>query len=54
MDLTKVPSPCYVMEEELLRKNLSLIKNVAESAGFCHVEVVSYLQGVYQLYHCKL
>ena len=44
MDLTKVPSPCYVMEEELLRKNLSLIKNVAESA----------LQGVYQLYHCKL
>ena len=42
MDLTKVPSPCYVMEEELLRKNLSLIKNVAESAG------------VYQLYHCKL
>ena len=26
LDVTKVPSPCYVMEEDLLRKNLSLIK----------------------------
>lgn len=33
MDLTKVPSPCYVLEEDLLRKNLSLIKSVAEQAG---------------------
>ena len=28
LDVTKVPSPCYVMEEDLLRKNLSLIKSV--------------------------
>ena len=33
LDVTKVPSPCYVMEEDLLRKNLSLIKSVAERAG---------------------
>ena len=37
MDLTKVPSPCYVMEENLLRKNLSLIKSVADRAG---VEII--------------
>ena len=37
MDLTKVPSPCYVMEEDLLRKNLSLIKSVADRAG---VEII--------------
>lgn len=33
IEIHKVPSPCYVMEEELLRKNLSLIKSVKEKAG---------------------
>lgn len=33
IDINRIPSPCYVMEEELLRKNLSLIKNVKEKAG---------------------
>lgn len=33
IDLNKIPSPSYVMEEELLRKNLSLIKSVKERAG---------------------
>lgn len=28
-----IPSPCYVIEESLLRRNLSLIKRVSESAG---------------------
>lgn len=37
LDITKVPSPCYVMEEEKLRKNLSLIKSVADEAG---VEII--------------
>jgi carboxynorspermidine decarboxylase len=37
MDLTKVPSPCYVMDETLLRKNLTLIKRVADRAG---VEII--------------
>ncbi len=32
MDINKIPSPCYVMEEKLLRKNLSLIKYVKEQA----------------------
>lgn len=33
IDLHNIPSPCYVMEEELLRKNLSLIKDVKDRAG---------------------
>mgnify|MGYP000351725490 CR=1 FL=1 len=36
-DWDKIPSPCYVMEEELLRKNLTLIKHVADTAG---VEII--------------
>lgn len=37
IDFSKVPSPCYVMEEDLLRKNLSLIKSVEEKTG---VEII--------------
>ena len=33
IDINKIPSPCYVMEEKLLRNNLSLIKSVKERAG---------------------
>ncbi len=33
IDIDKVPSPCFVMDEELLRKNLSLIKSVKVRAG---------------------
>ena len=41
IDIDKVPSPCYVMDEKLLRKNLSLIKSVADKAG---VEIISDIQ----------
>lgn len=37
IDIDKVPSPCYVMDEKLLRKNLSFIKSVADKAG---VEII--------------
>lgn len=30
IDLSKVPSPCYVMEEELFRRNLQLIRSVKD------------------------
>ena len=33
LDINAITSPSYVMEEELLRKNLSLIKSVKEKAG---------------------
>ena len=29
----KVPSPCYVIDEERFRKNLSLIKKVSAESG---------------------
>ena len=31
--LSQIPSPCYVLEEELLRRNLALIRSVKEAAG---------------------
>lgn len=33
INLSKIPSPCYVMDEELMRKNLQLIKSVKDRAG---------------------
>lgn len=33
IEINKIPSPCYVMEEELLRNNLELIRSVKERAG---------------------
>lgn len=33
IDFNTIPSPCYVMEEKLLRNNLALIKQVKEEAG---------------------
>ncbi|TAH15189.1 MAG: carboxynorspermidine decarboxylase [Runella slithyformis] len=32
-DFSKVPSPCFVLDERLLRQNLQLIKNVMDEAG---------------------
>jgi len=29
----EIPSPCYVMEEDLLKKNISLIRNISEKTG---------------------
>ena len=37
VDITKIPFPCYVLEEDLLKKNLSIIKTVKDRAG---VEVI--------------
>jgi carboxynorspermidine decarboxylase len=33
IDYLKIPSPCYVIDEERFRKNLSLIKHVADESG---------------------
>lgn len=33
MDLKKIPSPCFVLEETLLRRNLQLIDEVQKAAG---------------------
>lgn len=42
IDYYAVPSPCYVIDEARLRKNLTVIKNVADSAG---VEIILAFKG---------
>jgi len=42
IDFSKIPTPCYLIEEELLRKNLSLIQSVREKAG---VEIILAFKG---------
>lgn len=37
MDYSKIPSPCYVLDEKLLRRNLELIRSVQERSG---VEII--------------
>ncbi len=42
IDLSKIPNPCYVIEESLLRKNLEKIRNVSQEAG---VEIILAFKG---------
>ncbi|MFA6923120.1 MAG: carboxynorspermidine decarboxylase [Bacteroidales bacterium] len=42
IDLKQIPSPCYVIEERLLRKNLELINKVQKEAG---VKIILALKG---------
>lgn len=42
VEYPEIPSPCYVLEEGLLRKNLTLIQSVAQATG---VEVILAFKG---------
>ncbi|MDP1817589.1 MAG: carboxynorspermidine decarboxylase [Leadbetterella sp.] len=42
IDFLQIPSPCYVLEEKLLRKNLELINRVQNEAG---AEIILALKG---------
>lgn len=42
MDLKKIPSPCFVLDETLLRKNLALIDHVQKEAG---VQIILAFKG---------
>ena len=42
IDFSQIPSPCYVIEDQLLRKNLTLLKYVQEQAG---IEIICALKG---------
>jgi carboxynorspermidine decarboxylase len=42
IDYSQIPSPCYVLEEKLLRENLALIRSVSEAAG---IEVILAFKG---------
>ena len=41
----EIPSPCFVLEEEKLRKNLTLIRSIADKAG---VEIIMAFKGFAQ------
>src|SRR5665647_2394219 len=42
IDLTKIPNPCYVIDEALLRRNLEKISGVSREAG---VEIILAFKG---------
>jgi len=42
INFSKIPNPCYIIEEELLRKNLRLIQAVKEQAG---VDIILAFKG---------
>ncbi|NSW93894.1 MAG: carboxynorspermidine decarboxylase [Bacteroidales bacterium] len=42
IDYLSIPSPCYVLDEERFRKNLSLIRNISISSG---VEIILAFKG---------
>ncbi|MGQ9621451.1 MAG: carboxynorspermidine decarboxylase [Bacteroidales bacterium] len=42
VDYSKIPSPCYVIDEDRFRNNLSLIRQVAEESG---VEIILAFKG---------
>jgi carboxynorspermidine decarboxylase len=42
VDFTKIPNPCYVIEESLLRNNLEKIRSVSREAG---VEIILAFKG---------
>ncbi|MEK7718921.1 MAG: carboxynorspermidine decarboxylase [Bacteroidota bacterium] len=42
IDFSKIPNPCYVIEESLLRKNLEKIRSVSQEAG---VEIILAFKG---------
>lgn len=42
LDLSQVPTPCYVCEEELLEKNLKLLRRVSDESG---AKVILALKG---------
>lgn len=42
VDYNQVPSPCYLLEEKLLRRNLELIKGVKDQAG---IEIILAFKG---------
>ena len=47
MEYPQIPSPCYVLEEELLISNLKLLASVREKAG---IEIICALKG-FSFYH---
>ncbi|ADZ83279.1 carboxynorspermidine decarboxylase [Cellulosilyticum lentocellum] len=49
LDFTKVPTPCYVVDERLLIKNLEILKKVEEEAG-CRILLATKAFSMYETF----
>ncbi|SFS07187.1 carboxynorspermidine decarboxylase [Anaeromicropila populeti] len=49
IDLTKLPTPCYVVDETLLKQNLEILKSVMERTG-CKILLAQKAFSMYSLY----
>lgn len=49
IDLEKLPTPCYLVEEELLRKNLEILKSVRERTG-CKILLAQKCFSMFSVY----
>jgi carboxynorspermidine decarboxylase len=47
LNVSHIPSPCYVLEEKLLKRNLELIKKVRQASG---ADIIVALKG-FSMYH---
>jgi carboxynorspermidine decarboxylase len=47
LDVSHIPSPCYVLEEKLLKRNLELIQKVRKASG---ADIIVALKG-FSMYH---
>ena len=48
-DISTVPTPCYVVDETLLRKNLEVLKSVQNRTG-CKILLAQKAFSMYSLY----
>lgn len=48
-DLNKVQTPCYIVDETLIKKNMEILKQVAEEAG-CKILLAQKAFSMYSLY----
>ena len=49
LDFSKLPTPCYVVDERLLIKNLELLKSIEERTG-CHILLATKAFSMYKTF----
>lgn len=49
MDYTKIKTPCYLVEESLLRKNLEILKDIMDKTG-CHILLAQKAFSMFKTY----
>ncbi len=49
LDFSKLPTPCYVVDERLLKKNLELLKSIEDRTG-CHILLATKAFSMYKTF----